>query len=72
MSMVAAAPGLSAEQTAAVTADIDKMVKSPTWQKTRADKGWADTYLAGDEFRAQLARDVEATSSILKDIGLVK
>jgi putative tricarboxylic transport membrane protein len=70
--MVAAAPGLSAEQTAAVTADIDKMVKSPTWQKTLADKGWADTYLAGDDFRAQLARDVEATSSILKDIGLVK
>ncbi len=70
--MVAAAPGLSAEQTAAITADIDKMVQSPTWQKTLADKGWANTYVAGADFRAQLARDVEATSTILKDIGLVK
>ncbi|MGO4838375.1 tripartite tricarboxylate transporter substrate binding protein, partial [Rhizobiaceae sp. 2RAB30] len=70
--MVAAAPGLSSEQTAAITADIDKMVQSPTWQKTLADKGWANTYVAGEDFRAQLARDVEATSTILKDIGLVK
>ncbi|MGI6854116.1 Bug family tripartite tricarboxylate transporter substrate binding protein [Mesorhizobium sp. 1B3] len=70
--MVAAAPGLSPEQTAAVNTDIEKMVKSATWQKTLADKGWADTYLAGDEFRAQLAKDIAATSVILKDIGLVK
>lgn len=70
--MVAAAPGLNAEQTASVNADIEKMVKSATWQKILADRGWADTYLAGDEFRAQLARDIAATSVILKDIGLVK
>lgn len=70
--MVAAAPGLSAEQTAAINADIEKMVKSATWQKTLADKGWADTYLAGDEFRAQLTKDIASTSAILKDIGLVK
>jgi putative tricarboxylic transport membrane protein len=70
--MVAAAPGLNAEQTAAINADIEKMVKSATWQKTLADKGWADTYLAGDEFRAQLTKDIAATSAILKDIGLVK
>lgn len=70
--MVAAAPGLSDEQKASVAADIDKMVKSATWQKILADKGWANTYLAGDEFNAQLKKDIEATSAILKDIGLVK
>jgi len=70
--MVAAAPGLSAEQTAAINADVEKMVQSATWQKTLADKGWANTYLAGDDFRAQLAKDIEATSVILKDIGLAK
>ena len=37
-----------------------------------ADKGWADTYLAGDDFSAQLKKDIEATSAILKEIGLVK
>jgi putative tricarboxylic transport membrane protein len=70
--MVAAAPGLSAEQKAAVLADVDKMVKSATWQKILADKGWANTYLAGDEFAAQLKKDTAATAAILKDIGLVK
>ena len=53
--MVAAAPGLTDEQKAAITADIEKMAKSATWQKALADKGWDDTYLAGDAFQAQLA-----------------
>jgi putative tricarboxylic transport membrane protein len=70
--MVAAAPGITDEQKAAVNADIEKMVQSATWQKILADNGWANTYLAGDEFQAQLAKDIESTSAILKDIGLVK
>lgn len=70
--MVAAAPGITPEQKAAITADIDKMVQSASWQKVLADKGWANTYLAGDAFAAQLAKDIAATSVILKDIGLVK
>jgi putative tricarboxylic transport membrane protein len=48
------------------------MVNSPAWQKTLTDKGWANTYLAGDAFSAQLKKDVDATGAILKDIGLVK
>ena len=70
--MVAAAPGITDEQKAAIAADVDKLVKSAAWKKTLADKGWADTYLGGDEFTAQLKKDTEATSAILKDIGLVK
>ena len=70
--MVAAAPGLSADQKAAVLADVDKMVQSASWKKILADKGWANTYLAGDDFAAQLKKDTEATAVILKDIGLVK
>jgi len=70
--MVAAAPGLSAEQEAAINADIEKMVNSNGWKEALASKGWANTYLAGDEFRAQLAKDIEATSAILKEIGLVQ
>jgi putative tricarboxylic transport membrane protein len=70
--MVAAAPGITDEQKAAINADIEKMVMSESWKKILADKGWANTYLAGDEFKAQLAKDIEATSAILKDIGLVK
>ncbi|MBA3042951.1 MAG: tripartite tricarboxylate transporter substrate binding protein [Alphaproteobacteria bacterium] len=70
--MVAAAPGLTPEQTAAVSADIEKMVKSASWQEILKTKGWQDTYLAGDAFKTQLEKDVTATEAVLKDIGLVK
>jgi putative tricarboxylic transport membrane protein len=70
--MVAAAPGLSAEQKAAVAADVDALVKSAGWQAVLETKGWANTYLAGAEFDAQLAAEIEATTAVLKDIGLVK
>lgn len=70
--MVAAAPGITDEQKAAITADIEKMVNSASWQATLETKGWVNTYLAGDDFAAQLAADTEATEAILKDIGLVQ
>lgn len=70
--MVAAAPGLSDEQKAKVLADVEKMAKSENWAKQLNDKGWMDTYLSGADFDAQLAKDIEATQAILKDIGLVK
>lgn len=70
--MVAAAPGITAEQEAAITADITKMAQSESWKKALADRGWIDRFLAGEEFRTQLAEDTAATETILKAIGLVK
>lgn len=70
--MVAAAPGLTDEQKVAVLADIDALVKSAGWKAALESKGWLDTYLAGADFEAQLAKEVEATTAVLKDIGLVK
>ena len=70
--MVAAAPDITPEQAAAITADIETMVNSATWQETLKTKGWQNTFLAGDAFKAQLAEDTAATAAILKDIGLVK
>lgn len=70
--MIAAAPGISDEQKAAISADIEKMVTSATWKETLATKGWADTYLAGAAFDEQLAKDISSTETVLKDIGLVK
>ncbi|MBN9037019.1 MAG: tripartite tricarboxylate transporter substrate binding protein [Rhizobiales bacterium] len=69
---VSAGPDLSADQVAAITADIQKMAKSKTWQDALKAKGWADTYLDGDAFKAQLEKDISATEGILKEIGLVK
>jgi putative tricarboxylic transport membrane protein len=70
--MVAAAPGLSAEQKAAVTADIDALANSAGWKAMLETKGWANTYLSGADFDAQLAKEIEATTAVLKDIGLVQ
>jgi len=70
--MVAAAPGITDDEKAAITADIEAMVNSDTWQQTLDTKGWVNTYLAGDDFAAQLAADTEATEAILRDIGLVQ
>jgi len=70
--MVAAAPGITPEEKAAIIADVEKMAKSPTWQQTLKAKGWQDTFLAGDAFSAQLAADTAATAAVLKDIGLVQ
>ena len=70
--MVAAAPGLSAEQVTAINADIEKAANSEAWKGILKTKGWQNTYLAGDAFKEQLDKDIAATESILKDIGLVK
>jgi putative tricarboxylic transport membrane protein len=70
--MVAAAPGITPEQETAISDDIKKMVDGPTWQAALKTRGWANAYLAGDAFDTQLADDVEATTGILKEIGLVQ
>ncbi|KKB09110.1 Bug family tripartite tricarboxylate transporter substrate binding protein [Devosia chinhatensis] len=70
--MVAAAPGISDEQKVAITADIQTMVQSDAWQAALESRGWVDTYLDGEAFDAQLAADIAATETILKDIGLVQ
>jgi putative tricarboxylic transport membrane protein len=70
--MVAAAPGITDEQKAAVAADVKAMAESASWKAALETKGWVDTYLDGDAFTAQLAADTAATEAILKDIGLVQ
>ena len=71
--MVAAAPGITDEQKAAITADIEKMATSDAWQKALADRGWVDTLprrrrLPGSSSPPTSRRP----TAILKDIGLVQ
>ncbi len=70
--MVSAAPGISEEEKAAITADIEAMAKSEAWQEALASKGWVDTFLAGEAFEQQLQKDIAATREVLQDIGLVE
>jgi putative tricarboxylic transport membrane protein len=70
--MVAAAPGITDEEKAAITADIEKLATSDAWKQELATRGWDDRYLAGPAFEQQLAADIEATRAILTEIGLVR
>jgi putative tricarboxylic transport membrane protein len=70
--MVAAAPGISDEEKAAIAADIEALATSDGWQTALADRGWVDRFLAGEAFEAQLAEDIAATDAILRDVGLVQ
>jgi putative tricarboxylic transport membrane protein len=69
---VVAPPGLSPEQKAALSATIDKMVKSKEWQELLKAKGWDDAYLSGDAFAKQLTDDIGRTREVLIAVGLVK
>jgi putative tricarboxylic transport membrane protein len=70
--MVAAGPDITDEQKAKIMADMEKLNGSAAWTEALATKGWANTYLAGDDFAMQLEKDTAATEAILKEIGLVK
>jgi putative tricarboxylic transport membrane protein len=70
--MVAAAPGLTDEQKAAVEADVAKLATSAAWKEELETRGWDDRYLSGAAFQEQLAKDTAATAAILKDIGLTQ
>mgnify|MGYP001009329214 CR=1 FL=1 len=70
--MVAAAPGITDEEKAAIAADIEKLATSEAWRGELATRGWDDRYLAGPEFEKQLAVDIESTRGILTEIGLVQ
>lgn len=70
--MVAAAPGITDEEKATVTADITKMVESAEWKAVLERNGWENTFLAGDAFKTELGANIAATKTILQDIGLVQ
>jgi putative tricarboxylic transport membrane protein len=70
--MVAAAPGITDAEKARITADVKAMRDSPSWQEALKAKGWQDTYLEGDVFKAELAKNIADTKTILTDIGLVQ
>lgn len=70
--MIVAAPGITDEEQAKITADITAMATSKAWQDALAKLGWADTFLTGEALNAELAKDIKATGAILRDIGLVQ
>lgn len=67
---VFAAPNVKDEDLKKLVALVTKMAALPQWQEQLATRGWSDQFLAGDDFGAYLARDIETTRAVLVDLGL--
>jgi putative tricarboxylic transport membrane protein len=70
--MVAAAPGISDEQRAALLSVIETMAGSDSWNAELANRGWVNTFLAGDEFAAYLEAEIAATTEVLRELGIAE
>ncbi len=69
---VMAGPDLPADKRKALADAIEKMVKSPAWAEVLKQKGWENTYLAGDAFAAFLKEEQVRVAEAMKAIGLAK
>lgn len=70
--MVAAPPGISEDEEQQLVQLIEQMVNSPTWQQILEQKGWENTFLAGDEFQAYLSSQIERTTEVLTNLGIAQ
>jgi len=69
---VAAAPGITPEQRAALVSLMDRMRQSEEWRATLARHNWTDMYLAGAEFERFLEEENARVADVLRSIGLVQ
>ena len=67
---VVAPPELTPESTACIIAAFDELNASESWAATLEQYGWANLYLAGDEFDAYLDEEIETINQTLEDLGL--
>ncbi|EPR77295.1 Tricarboxylate transport protein TctC [Leifsonia rubra CMS 76R] len=66
------APGEISEEDRQKLIDfITEVTSSDSWKQTLETKGWADAFLAGDEFDSYLGENITDVTAVLKDIGLV-
>ena len=56
----------------ALSAAVDKMVKSDAWQKVLKERGWLDLYMGGDEFRTYVEAEQKTVLKTVSELGLVK
>ncbi len=69
---VFAPANLTPEQRDAVVALVQKMHDSPEWKAALEANGWADFFLAGDEFSTFMNEEVTRIEGVLRDIGLIQ
>ena len=69
---VAAAPGISEEQRAAMVSLMDRMRESAEWKEILRKNNWTDMYLTGAEFERFLEQENTRVTEVLRTIGLVR
>jgi putative tricarboxylic transport membrane protein len=65
-------PELTADETAAAIALIDKMHGTDAWKAELAAKGWTDFFKKGDDFKTFLTQEQTTVEGVLKEIGLIQ
>lgn len=63
-------PGLRPDAREKLVALMTEVHGLPAWKELLATRGWTDAFLTGDAFTEFLAKDVQQTEAILKEIGL--
>ncbi|HET6627124.1 MAG TPA: tripartite tricarboxylate transporter substrate-binding protein [Nocardioidaceae bacterium] len=67
---VVAAPGLSDEETQAVTDMLDKMHGTQAWKDALEQNGWADFYKTGDEAQQYFKDETKRVDELYQELGL--
>jgi putative tricarboxylic transport membrane protein len=67
---VFAPPGITEAQHKALIDLMTAVHATPQWQEILKQRAWTDAFLTGEAFAAALKRDIAATESVLKDLGL--
>ena len=68
---VYAAPGITPEQRKALTAMLQKAVKSKAWTEAMARNGWTDAWLAGPAFDEFVEREFASLRATMVKAGMV-
>lgn len=69
---VFAGPDISDADKAALSTAVEKTVKSPEWAEILKARGWSDSYLPADDFKAFVAEENTRIGGVLKAIGLAQ
>ena len=64
--------GMSAAQSAYWENALRKVVETPEWKQDLEKNYWSDDFVAGENFRKEMAQDYAAMKSVLVDLGLAK
>lgn len=69
---VMGAPGISAEQRAALVGAVTRMRETESWRGAMQRYGWMDLFVAGDEFATFLRQNREQVAGVMRDLGLAR